>query len=423
MTHQLTRRRFLHTSFGSAGLTLCGAHLVPGLFADEKPRAKLPIAGVVTVYHKNSHADVIVGKVLEGWAQDGGLGPDLKLVSLYVDQVGDNDLSVPLSKKHGFLTAKTIHEALTLGTDSLAVAGVLSIGEHGKYPSVPGTDQVMFPRRQFFDEIVATFKQCKKVVPVFSDKHLSYAWSDGKHMFDTSRELRIPFMAGSSVPVMWRNPSATIPIGSDVTEAIALGYGGLEHYGFHSLEGMQCLMERRKGGETGVKSVQSVQGDGIWQAEKEGRWSKALFDALVEHSPTPYSGTKPRPKEMAKDAVFYLIEYRDGTKATIAMGTGFSHEFACAVSIRGQEKPFAVTFLPEENPPFRHFEHLLRAVEHMFHTGKPAYPVERTLLTTGILDVALHSLADKNRRMETPELAVAYEPADWPFAKGSPGMP
>jgi hypothetical protein len=182
---------------------------------------------------------------------------------------------------------------------------------------------------------------------------------------------------------------------------------------------MQCLMERRKGGETGVKSVQSVTGDEIWQAEKAGRWSKALFDAVVEHSPPPYAGKAPRPKVMAKDAVFYLIEYRDGTKATIAMGTGFSHEFSCAVSINGIEKPFAVTFLGEENPPFRHFEHLLRAVEHMLHTGKPAYPVERTLLTTGILDAALHSLAEKNRRLETPQLAVAYEPVDWPFAKGS----
>ncbi len=423
MTHLLTRRHFLKRSLGTAGLTFGKASLVPYLFADDSPRAKLPIAAAVTVYHHNSHADVIVGKVLEGWAQDGGLGPDLKLVSLYVDQIGDNDLSLALSKKHGFVISKTIHEALTLGTDSLAVAGVLSVGEHGKYPSVPETDQVMYPRRRFFDEIVATFKKCNKVVPVFSDKHLSYAWSDAKHMFDTAKELHIPFMAGSSVPVMWRNPSATIPIGSEITEAIALGFGGLEAYGFHSLEGMQCLMERRKGGESGVKSVQSVTGDGIWQAEKEGRWSKALFDAVVEHSPTPYAGKTPRPKEMAKDAVFYLIEYRDGTKATIAMGTGFSHEFSCAVSIRGNEKPFAVTFIAEENPPFRHFEHMLRAVEHMFHAGKPAYPVERTLLTTGILDAALHSLADKNRRLETPHLAVAYEAVDWSFAKGTPALP
>lgn len=423
MIQPLTRRRFLHTSLGSVGLVLSGDHFARQLFAADKPRAKLPVAAVVTVYHRNSHADVIIGKILEGWTQEGALGPDLKLVSMYVDQVGEGDLSGPLAKKHGFTVAKTIDEALTLGTDSLAVAGVLSIGEHGKYPSVPGTDQVMYPRRRFFDEIVATFKRCKKVVPVFSDKHLAYAWADAKHMFDTAKELRIPFMAGSSVPVMWRNPSGTIPIGSEITEAVALGYGGLEAYGFHSLEGMQCLMERRRGGETGVKSVQSVSGDGIWQAEKEGRWSKSLFDAIVEASPTPYNGKQPRPKEMAKDAVFYLIEYRDGTKATVAMGTGFSHEFACAVSIRGTEKPFAVNFLPQDGVPFGHFEHLLRAVEHMIHSGQSAYPVERTLLATGILDAALHSLAEKNQRLETPQLSVTYQPADWPFAKGTSPPP
>ena len=423
MTHPLSRRQFLHTSLGSAGLVLSSGALSRTLFAEEKPRAKLPVAGVVTVYGKNSHADVIIGKVLEGWAQDGGAGPDLKLVSLYVDQVGANDLSAGLAKKHDFVIAKTIREALTLGTDSLAVAGVLSIGEHGNYPHIPETEQTMYPRRRFFDEIAATFKQCNKVVPVFSDKHLSYAWSDAKQMFDTAREMRIPFMAGSSVPVMWRSPSATIPIGSEVTEGLSLGYGGLEAYGFHSLEGMQCLMERRKGGETGVKSVQSVKGDAIWQAEKDGRWSRVLFDAVVAASPTPYNGTKPRPKEIAKDAVFYLIDYRDGTKATIAMGTGFTHDFVSGVSIKGQEKPFAVTFTAQEGPPFGHFEHLLRAVEHMIHTGQPAYPVERTLLTTGILDAVLHSLADNSRRLETPQLEVAYQPADWTFAKGSPAPP
>lgn len=420
MPHFLTRRRFMQTSLGSTGLAICNSHFASRLFADATPRAKLPVAAVVTVYTRNSHADVIVGKILEGWSQDGGLGPDLQLVSIYVDQVGEGDLSESLAKKYGFLATKTIREALTLGTDSLAVAGVLSIGEHGKYPTVPETQQVMYPRRRFFDEIVATFRQCQKVVPVFSDKHLSYAWSDAKHMYDTARELHIPFMAGSSVPVMWRNPSISIPLGSEITEVISLGHGGLEAYGFHSLEGMQCLTERRKGGETGVKSVQSVTGDGIWQAEKEGRWSKTLFDAAVEATPTPDNGKTTRPKEMAKDAVFYLIEYRDGTKATAAMHTGFAHDFAAAVSIRGIEKPFAFQFLTEEAAPFRHFEHLLRAVEHMIHTGKPAYPVERTLLTTGILDAVLHSHADKDRRLETPQLAVDYKPADWPFAQGFP---
>jgi hypothetical protein len=218
--------------------------------------------------------------------------------------------------------------------------------------------------------------------------------------------------------VTWRKPSATIPLGSEITEAIALGYGGLEHYGFHTLEGLQCLMERRKGGETGVKSVQAVQGGGILQAEQDGRWSKPLFDAVVAHSPPPYGGTVPRPTQMAQDAVFYMIEYEDGAKGTVAMGTGYTHEFSCGVSIRGQDQPFAVTYLLQDGTPAAHFEHLLRAIEHTVGTGKPAYPVERTLLTTGILDAALHSLADHSRRFETPELKFAYEPVDWPFAKG-----
>ena len=430
MADRPTRRQFLQASLGAAGLSPCGSWDVARLIADEsitrtsrpsERRTKLPVAAVVTVYRKGSHADVIVGKILEGWSQDGGPGPDLELVSLFVDQSGDGDLSVTLGKKHGFRVAKTIREALTLGTDSLAVAGVLSVGEHGHYPSVPETQQVMYPRRRFFDEIAATFRECHKAVPVFNDKHLSYGWGDAKHMYDTARELRIPFMAGSSVPVAWRKPSVTIPLGSEITEAMALGHGGVEAYGFHAIEGMQCLMERRNRGESGVKSVQAVTGDSIWQAEKAGRWSRSLFDAVVAATPTPYNGKSPRPKEMAQDAVFYLIDYRDGTRATIAMNTGFAHEFACAVSVRGMKEPLALTYVLEEAPPYGHFEYLLRAIEQMIHSGKPPYPVERTLLTTGILDAALHSLGDKGRLLETPHLAVTYEPVDWPFAKGVPG--
>jgi hypothetical protein len=417
------RRRFLQTSLGVGGLVCWNPRTLLGSRADEKRREKIPVAAIVTEYRKGSHADVIVGKVLEGWEQDGGAGPDLNLASLYVDQRPDNDLSQSLAVKHGFLMAKTIDEALTLETGKLAVGGVLVIAEHGKYAAVPGTQQVMYPKRRFLDEVLKVFRRSNKVVPVFSDKHLSHDWSDAKYIYDQMRELKVPFMAGSSVPVMWRVPEKTIPLGSEITEAIALGYGPLEHYGFHALEGMQCLMERRKGGETGVKSVQSVSGEGIWQAEKDGRWSKALFEATVAHSPTPYAGKVPRPKDMAKDAVFYLIEYRDGTKATVAMGTGYTHEFTCGVTIRDQEQPFVVTYYGQDGPPYGHFAFLLRAIDQMMHSGHPSYPVERTLLTTGVLDAAMHSWAEQSRRMETPYLEIAYTPVEWPFAKGAVPQP
>ncbi|MBM4068965.1 MAG: hypothetical protein FJ271_08490 [Planctomycetes bacterium] len=387
------------------------------LAAQERKRPVLPVAAVVTDYRRNTHADVIVGKILEGWRQDGGAGPDLRLVALYTDQTLKGDLSRDLARKHGFRIAKTIPEALTLGGDKLAVAGVISIGEHGNYPFTKDTNQHMYPRRRFFDEIARTFRKTGRVVPVFNDKHLAYAWRDARHMYDTARDMKIPFLAGSSVPVAWRAPALTLPRGCALSEAIAVGYGGEESYGFHALEGLQCMVERRKGGETGVAAVQAVRGDEISRALKAGRWSRALLDAAVAVTPKPPKG---RPGEFAKNATFFLIEYRDGLKAAVAMSTGLANEFLFAGHIRGEARPRATWFRLEENRPFGHFEHLLRAIEHTFHTGQPAYPVERTLLTTGILDAVMHSLADKGRLIKTPELNVRYTPADWGFARGLP---
>ena len=133
-----------------------------------------------------------------------------------------------------------------MGSGKVAVAGVLSIGEHGDYPYTKDTHQHMYPRRRFFDAIADTFRKHKRVVPVFNDKHLAYAWSDAKHMFDTARKMKIPFLAGSSVPVAWRTAAADLQDGMPLTEAIATGYGGVESYGFHALEALQCMVERRR---------------------------------------------------------------------------------------------------------------------------------------------------------------------------------
>jgi len=412
--HPNTRRQFLGQSAGLLGGTMLG---LPALAAPQR-REPLPVAAIVTEYRRNSHADVILGKILNGYDQAGGPGPNLRLVSLFTDQTPASDMSRELARKHGFRIAKSIDEALTLGSDKLAVAGVLSIGEHGNYPYTKDTHQHMYPRRRFFDAIVDTFRKQQRVVPVFNDKHLAYAWRDARHMYDTAREMKFPLLAGSSVPVAWRSPELALPMGCNLTEAIALGYGGLESYGFHAIEGLQCMVERRKGGERGVASVQAVSGAEIQAAEKAGRWSRELFDAAVAATPVPPRG---RPKEFAKNAVFYLIEYRDGFRATVAMSTGLAPQFAFAGRIRGEDRPRATCFRLQEDPPFGHFAHLLRAIEHTFHNNREAYPVERTLLTTGVLDRLLHSHADNGQRLRTPELDVSYQPSDWPFARGLPG--
>jgi hypothetical protein len=254
------------------------------------------------------------------------------------------------------------------------------------------------------------------VVPVFNDKHLSYNWPDAKHMYDTAREMKIPFLAGSTLPLVQRVPPLVLERDCELDEALALGYGPLEGFGFHTLEVLQCLVERRRGGETGVKRIEAVTGNGIWEAERAGRWSRRLFDAALASAPV-YRAGKPETL-MNQNAAFFLIEYRDGLRATAAMALGVTASWAFSAKLAGQVAPVATWFYCPEKRPFVNFVFLLKAIENMIRTGRASYPVERTLLTSGMIDAAMRSLAE-GRPIETPYLDVHYQPTDWPAAPGS----
>ena len=411
---RLSRRELLKSGVGLAAGILSPAAFSSSAIGFAPAREKLPVAAVITVYQPNSHADVIVGKILEGYQQDGGKGPDLKLVSLYADQLPASDMSRKLAEKHGFRLAKSIDEAISLGTDKVQVSGVLSIGEHGNYPFTPDTKQHQYPRRRFFDEIVAAFRRCGKSVPVFNDKHLSYRWEDAKHMVETAREMKIPFLAGSSLPVAWRYPALELPRDAEIESALTIGYGGLESYGFHALEAHQCMIERRRGGETGLESVQAVSGKKIRKAESEGGWSSELLAAALKALPgPPKDPSEWKPKE---NAAAFLLAHRDGLKSAVLMASGLASQLAFAVKLKGRPEPLATWFKLQDHAPYSHFAYLVRAIEETVHSGKAVYPVERTLLTTGALDRVMQSLAQDGKLLETPELDVKYRAADWPFA-------
>jgi hypothetical protein len=380
------------------------------------------VAAVVTEYRRHSHADVIVGKILEGYNYDGGAGPNLKLVSLYVDQFPDADMSRALARKHGFRIHDTIAGALTLGGKELAVDGVLNIGEHGRYPS-NARGQILYPRRRFFEGVADVFTKSKRSVPVFNDKHLAATWADAKWMYDKARELFVPLLAGSSIPLTWRRPELRLARGCDLVEAVQVGYGPLEGYGFHALEGLQCFAERRKGGETGVKAVQCLQGDEMWKALDRGAWSRELLEAALSRVPAHAPGDYRAPTARTKDAAVFLVEYRDNFRAAVAMLNGWLYEgdgcaFTFAGKLKSRERPVSTHFYLQQPDPFAHFAWLVKAIDAMIQTGHPPYPVERTLLTTGVLDAVMISRAEKNRRVETPHLAIQYQPTDYGFATG-----
>ena len=386
-------------------------------FAAPPSRAKLPVAGIVTSMGNATHGDVIFSKITDGWFQDGGSGPDLILSSLFVDQPQPQDRGFDLAKQHGLRLCRSIDEALTLGGDQLAVSGVLIVGEHGKYDKTVDTQQVMYPRRAFFDAVVKTFRRVGRCVPVFNDKHLSYNWGDAKHMVETARSLKFPLLAGSSIPVSWRVPDVSLPRGCRIEEALATGFGGFEAYGFHALEGLQALVEMRRGGETGVARVESVTGEKIWDTARSGRWSRELLEAALDIAPRYKAGD---PEQLLRpNSAWYLLEYRDGLRAAVAMANGVTDKFAFAARRPGIKPDFATQLATQDGFPTAHFANQLRAIDEMIHTGVAPYPVERTLLTTGVLNAAMLSLAE-GRAIETPYLDVRYEPTDWPHTPGAP---
>src|SRR5262249_31435923 len=142
------------------------------------------------------------------------------------------------------------------------------IAEHGDYPK-SATGNTQYPKRRFWEEILKVFKASGRVVPVFIDKHLADNWTDAKFIYDTACELKVPLMAGSSLPTTWRRPLADVKNGAHIREIVAITFHTTDAYGFHALELSQALAEQRLGGETGVKAVQSLAGDAVWRAFEE----------------------------------------------------------------------------------------------------------------------------------------------------------
>ena len=389
----------------------------PAAQAARRPSGKPRIAAIITEYRGYSHAEVILGRFLEGHT----LGfepywPRTDVVSMYVDQFPKSDLARPMAAWKNIPIAPTIAEALLdAKSGKLAVDGVLIIGEHGDYPHNE-KGQHMYPRRRFFEETVNAFRKAGDSAPVFNDKHLGYAWKDAKWMVDQSRELSFAFMAGSSLPTTWRKPELELPVGIEIEEALAIGYGGIEAYGFHTLETLQCMTERRKGGETGVKAVTCLEGEAVWQAAAAGKWSRSLLDAALDRAEKRKPG---RPEDNCKKPEVMLIEYTDGLRASVVHLDGHSSNFAFAAKVKGHDAPLATLFWLQE-PHFGHFSYLTHNIESMFLSGEATYPVERTLLTTGILDAVMTSRFEKHRRIETTWMeAVAYQPSTRLVRRGS----
>jgi hypothetical protein len=441
----LTRRTFLASSLAAGTMRFNSAYL----HAIDTPRSRPPkrdkpavkrIAVLTSVYRYLSHSYHIAGRFLDGYLKgDEHHFPEFGVASCYVEQVGKNDLSRDLAKQHNFRVSDTIEDALTLGTGKLAVDGVLLICEHGDYP-YNARGQKLYPRHDYFKQVVAVFEKSGKTVPVFCDKHLSYDRRKAADMVGTAHKMRFPLMAGSSLPVTWRRPELEFKLGTKMTEALVASRGELEIYGIHALEALQCMVERRFPGNLraiprqGVKAVTALQGDAVWKAGDEGLWSWELLEHALGRSISRNAGDvrdncrryprSPTWDFFTKGPIAFLIEYSVGLKAAVLQLDGHVADETFAARIDGQKKPESCLFWLPPPPGAAFLEALSSHIETFLATGKPPYPVERTQLTGGILDYALESLATKSKRLETPDLEIRYDPpADSGFMRGDYARP
>ncbi|MBX3435960.1 MAG: hypothetical protein KF861_00495 [Planctomycetaceae bacterium] len=412
---QISRREWLAWSAAAAG-ALYWPQSGSGAESDVSPRHNGPrprIAAIYTELRELSHAYHILHAHLGPYLFNGRLtDPGVDVVSWYADQFPEpGDMTREASARLGVPLYDSIEAALTCGGNELAVDGVLLIGEHGQYPRNE-LGQQMYPRKEFFDAIVAVMDQSQRYVPIFNDKHLSYRWDWAKEMYDTAQAKGIPFMAGTSVTLAQRMPDIDVPLNAEIEAAVAIHGGPLESYDFHGLEVLQSFVEKRRGGEAGITSVQVLEGDALLDAAAEGRWSIPLAEAAMRAElGDAYEGWAPGSSTPLRHGI--LLEYADGFRAAVLAIGNSGTRWTAACQLKDQPAPVAVSFFPGPWGNRNLFRALSHAIQEFFITGRAPYPVERTLLTTGVLDAAMHSHHEGNRKLATPQLVFPYAATDF----------
>jgi hypothetical protein len=412
MTLQLDRRQFLVGSTAVLSSTLWNP-------LDAEPPRRPRVAAIFTVFRFRSHAYDLLENFFKPYLFSGKLvDPGVEVVSMYADQFPSDDMAREVSQRFKVPLYPTIEDALTLGTGGLAVDAVLSVVEHGEYPT-NSRGVVMYPRKEFFDQALGVMQRSNRFVPFFNDKHLSYRWDWAKEMYDVSRACGIPLMAGSSVPLAQRRPALDLPPNADIEEAVAIHGGGIEVYDFHGFELLQSFVESRRGGETGITSVELLTGDALMKAAEAGRWSRELARAAMQaeasmgEQPRGLNKTNGPADPNIEPSHGLLLTYRDGLRATVLkVGSSANRwNFACRLKNDPQIRATAMFNGPWGNRNL--FKALSHAAQDFFRERRAPYPVERTLLASGVLDAAMWSHELNGHPICTPNLEWSYSPRDF----------
>ena len=152
-----------------------------------------------------------------------------------------------------------------------------------------------------------------------------------------------------------------------------------------------------------MAAVTCLEGEAVWKAAREGLWSYDLAKCACD----PIQNKPDGPMEThCENPALFLVEYRDGLRGAVLMLNGYVRDLAYAARIG--DRCYGTEYYLHNEAPHPHFSYLTLNIEGMFITGQPTYPIERTLLTSGILEAALDSRYQGHTRVETPHLEITY---------------
>ena len=304
---------------------------------------------------------MIVGKYLEGFNQDEQPPyPRSKIVSMFTEQIPKKDISRDRAKKYNVPIFRTVADALTHGRRSTrrrwrashrrawrlpdqrqgaeALSALRDVPQdHGRLPSKAGAPSL---------------SSTTSICPGASVRPSAWSTSRANCAFPCS-----PGLLRRSPGAI---PAVDAPFGEKQNHAVAISYSGLDIYGFHVLEALQCMVERRKGGETGVRAVQCLQNQACWNFIEENAWAKKLFDTALTHSNTRKPGN---PRDLVKEPAVFVIDYNDGLKAAAFLMTGMVEDFTVAIDVEGRDKPVSTLMNLQNGRPHHHFGCLVKNIE------------------------------------------------------------
>ncbi len=398
------RRTFLTTASAEPG---------SGLSSRTRPGARR-LAILASCWTPGSPARRIADRFLIGYPREGRWHrPAMDVVSLYVDQTPEADQSRERAGEFGFRIYPSVAETLRCGRDRLAVDGVLMLaGQGDDSSSGPSGSDLLEPMLKVFEED-------RRAVPVYWDEPLGPA--QARKMVEASRQLGFPVLAGTSLPMTWRLPPLELPTGCRVEQALMVGIGSGRSDRYRALETLQAMVERRRGGETGVRSVQSVAGQAVWRAGNSGGWSRELLEAAVARSDSLQGETLKdgRPRDLVKSGELprlveqpeaCLVDYSDGVRAAVLMLNGAVGDFTFAAHLRDVSGVPSTQFLLPPEPNLAASACLAARIEDMIQSGRSPIPPERAWIASGILDRWMESREKGGLALETPELTLEYRP-------------